>query len=304
MNISFRQIQAFREVMRTGSVSEAAKILGRTQPAASALIANLEAELGLSLFRRQRGKLVPTPEARYFVIQAEAILDRLALSTRTMREIGSLAQGRLKIACMPAASMVLMPQLVADFLIDKPDVKVSLMMRASSVIEEWIASQQYDIGLCETPTPTGALETEDFQLDCVCALPANDPLAQRETITAKDLSGLPLAALQEGHPNLIDTQLAFKSQNAKFVQRFELRNFHPAMVLVEKGLCHCICDPITAAGYLKARLEPHPVVFRRFLPRVTLSVSILQPAHRPPSALATKFAAKLSKELHHINEIF
>lgn len=304
MNISFRQLQAFREVMRTGSVSEAARILGRTQPAASALIANLEAELGLCLFRRQRGKLVPTPEARYFVTQAEAILDRLALSTRTMLEIGSLAQGRLKIACMPAASMVMMPQLVADFLIDKPEVKVSLMMRASSVIEEWIASQQYDIGLSETPNTSGALDTEDFQLDCVCALPAHDPLAQLEVITAKDLSGLPMATLQEGHPNLIDTQLAFKSQKADLVQRFELRNFHPAMVLVEKRLCYCICDPITAAGYLMARPEPRPVVFRRFQPRVVLGVSILQPAHRPPSALATKFAAILSTELHHINEMF
>ncbi len=304
MNISFRQLKAFREVMRTGSVSEAAKILGRTQPAASALIANLEAELGLSLFRRQRGKLVPTPEARYFVLQAEAILDRLALSSRTMQEIGSLTQGRLKIACMPAASMVMMPQLVADFLVDKPDVKVSLMMRASSVIEEWIASQQYDIGLSETPSISGALDTEDFQLDCVCALSADDPLAQQDVITASDLSGLPLAALQEGHPNLIDTQRAFKSQKADFVQRFELRNFHPAMVLVEKGLCYCICDPITAAGYIKGRPEPHPVVFRPFLPRVTLDISILQPAHRPPSALATNFAAALSRELRLINDMF
>ncbi|MGB0912511.1 MAG: LysR family transcriptional regulator, partial [Phaeobacter italicus] len=37
MNLSIRQLQAFREVMRSGSVSEAARILGRTQPAISAL---------------------------------------------------------------------------------------------------------------------------------------------------------------------------------------------------------------------------------------------------------------------------
>jgi DNA-binding transcriptional LysR family regulator len=60
-NVSIRQLQAFREVMRSGSVSEAARILGRTQPAVSALIANLEAELQLSLFRRQKGRMEPTP---------------------------------------------------------------------------------------------------------------------------------------------------------------------------------------------------------------------------------------------------
>ncbi len=303
MNLSFRQLQAFREVMRTGSVSEAARILGRTQPAASALISNLEAELGLPLFRRQRGKMVPTPEANYFLTEAEAILDRLALSTRTMREIGELSQGRLKIACMPAAAPVMMPQLVADFLADSPDVKVSLMMRASSVIEEWISSQQYDVGLSETPKPSAALETEDFQLSCVCALPARDPLAEKEVITAEDLSGRPLAALQQGHPNLIDTQRAFSSVGANFVQRFELRNFQPAMTLVENGLCCCICDPITVAGYLKAQPNPQRVAFRKFQPRVVLNVSILQPAHRPPSALAKGFAAHLSQELHRIQEI-
>ncbi|UWQ90534.1 LysR family transcriptional regulator [Rhodobacteraceae bacterium M382] len=304
MNLSFRQLQAFREVMRTGSVSEAARILGRTQPAASALIANLEGELGLALFRRQRGKLVPTPEARYFLPEAEAILDRLALSTRTMREIGELSQGRLKIACMPAAAPVMMPQLVAEFLDDKPDVRVSLMMRASSVIEEWISSQQYDIGLSETPNPSGALETEDFRLACVCALPADDPLAHKEDITAADLDRRPMAALQDGHPNLIDTQRAFAVQKARFVQRFELRNFQPAMTLVENGLCACICDPITAAGFIKARPEPRSVVFRRFTPNVELAVSILQPAHRPPSTLATSFAQCLSTELHEIQNLF
>ena len=97
-NISIRQLQAFREVMRSGSVSEAARILGRTQPAVSALIANLEAELQLSLFRRQKGRMEPTPEAQFFAGETEEILDRLTLSTRTMSEIGALTKGRLNIA--------------------------------------------------------------------------------------------------------------------------------------------------------------------------------------------------------------
>lgn len=102
MNLSIRQLQAFREVMRSGSVSEAARILGRTQPAISALIANLEAELEIALFLRQRGKMVPTPEAQYFLGEAEAILERLSLSTRTMREIGALTKGRrTSPACLP-----------------------------------------------------------------------------------------------------------------------------------------------------------------------------------------------------------
>ena len=297
MNISFRQLQAFREVMRSGSVSEAARILGRTQPAVSALIANLEAELELKLFHRQRGRMEPTPEARFFQGEAEAILDRLALSTRTMHEIGALTKGRLNIACLPMASGMMMPQLLGDFLADKPEVKASLMMRASSVVVEWISSQQYDIGLAETPQPNPTLLAEEFALECVCALLADDPLAAREVITARDLSGRPMAALQEGHPNLAATAQAFADHGADFVHRFELRTFQPALTLVAQGLCACICDPITAAGYVKTRLGPRPVVFRRFRPEVVLSVSLLQPAHRAPSGLAEAFADRLRTEL-------
>ncbi|MFU1479713.1 helix-turn-helix domain-containing protein [Roseovarius sp. C7] len=41
VNLSFRQLQTFREVMRANSLSEAARSLGRTQPAVSAMIASL-----------------------------------------------------------------------------------------------------------------------------------------------------------------------------------------------------------------------------------------------------------------------
>ncbi|NVO56612.1 LysR family transcriptional regulator [Rhodobacteraceae bacterium B1Z28] len=304
MNLSIRQLQAFREVMRTGSVSNAARVLGRTQPAISSLIANLEAELGIALFRRQRGKMVPTPEAQYFLGEAEAILDRLALSTRTMHEIGTMSQGRLNIACMPAAALVVMPQLISIFLKDKPDVKVSLMMRGSPVIEEWIASQQYDIGVTETPAKSNATLSEDFKMACVCALPASDPLAAKTQITARDLDNAPMAALPEGHPNLIDTQAAFNAMGARFNQRFELRNFHPAMTLVENGLCYCVCDPITAAGHIEALGGESSIVFRPFAPQVVLQVSILQPAHRPPSILAESFVSLLCDELQRIHRLF
>ncbi|SDQ24294.1 LysR substrate-binding domain-containing protein [Pseudovibrio sp. Tun.PSC04-5.I4] len=302
MNLSFRQLQAFREVMRTGSISEAARTLGRTQPAISSLIANLEQELGIELFLRQRGKLIRKPEAQFFLGEAEAILDRLARSTRTMREIGSLKQGRLNVAFMPASSQVLIPQLISDFVRDKPEVKVSLMMRGSHMIEEWVASQQYDVGLAETPPHNSALTTHDFLLNCICAVRSDDPLSRKDVIEAKDLSGRPLATLPEMHPNCVSTRMAFDEQKAVFNQRFELRNFLPALKLVEDGLCYCICDPMTADGYLNTAREQSSLVFRPFTPKVVLAISILLPSQRPASALANAFSEKLLTAVKEIEK--
>lgn len=304
MNLSIRQLEAFREVMRTGSISEAARTLNRTQPAVSSLIANLEDELGLSLFERQRGRLIRKPEAHYFLEETEAILERLAHSTRTMKEVGEMQQGRLRIACMPASSQFMLPRLVADFVKDKPQVKVSLMMRASSVIEEWVTSQQFDIGLAETPPPNHALKVTNFELDCVCALRKDDPLSEKAIIEASDLSGKPLAVLQEDHPNLLATRDAFRQQKADFNPRFELRNFQPALKLVEEGLCYCICDPMTASSYFEYKQIEQQLVFRPFRPLVALSVSILQPAHRPASLLTSAFSQILIQSLEELNQQF
>ena len=77
--------------MRSSSISEAARTLGRTQPAVSSTIAGLETEL--KLFVREQGRLVPTPEAEFFLEEAEAILKRLEISKRTLRGLANREHG-------------------------------------------------------------------------------------------------------------------------------------------------------------------------------------------------------------------
>lgn len=68
-------------------------------------------------------------------------------------------------------------------------------MRASVMIEDLIASQQYDIGLAETPAPNHLLAMETFEQRCVCAMRYDDPLSSKKVITPKDLDRIPLATL-------------------------------------------------------------------------------------------------------------
>src|SRR5438270_8190707 len=63
MRINHRQIEAFRAVFQTGSMTAAGALIGVTQPAISRLIRDLEGEIGWSLFDRSAGKLIPTPAA-------------------------------------------------------------------------------------------------------------------------------------------------------------------------------------------------------------------------------------------------
>jgi DNA-binding transcriptional LysR family regulator len=211
-NLTLRQLETFREVMRSGSISAASRTLLRTQPAVSTMIANIEKELGFSLFQRERGRLMPSPEAHYLLEETEEVLERMGRTVRTMAEFGTLDRGHLRIACHPAASGFFMPRVLAAFLKSRPDVKADLMMRASHVVEDLIASQQFDIGLAETPPARGSIEIETFDPKCVIAIPEADPLTKRGTLTPADLRNYPMAMLFGDHSVTIATEKPLPNQ--------------------------------------------------------------------------------------------
>ena len=64
--MDFKQLIAFRAVFDNGSVTQAAKILGLTQPAVSTQLARLEEAVGFDLFERVAGRLRPTTHGRQF----------------------------------------------------------------------------------------------------------------------------------------------------------------------------------------------------------------------------------------------
>ncbi|MFB9149020.1 LysR substrate-binding domain-containing protein [Roseovarius ramblicola] len=302
MNISLRQITTFREVMRSGSISQAARTMMRTQPAVSAMVATLEDELGFRLFVREHGKLSPTPEAQFFLEECEAILDRLERTERTVNQIRSLQAGKLRIACLPAASGLFMPRLLTGFLADKDELDVELIMRSSSLIEDLIASQQYDLGFSETPAPRASIEQADFELECVCVLRADDPLAAREEIGPEQLDGRPMAVLFDNHTTTRRTAAVFHEAGCTLTRRVELRTSLPGLQFVAAGMCYMICDMLTAYSYIVQDRAAGHLVVRRFRPVIRNSVSILTPGYATMSLTTRALYGHLEQSIHRMRE--
>ena len=293
MNLSLRQLSTFREVMRSGSISQAARSVGRTQPAVSTMVQTLEGQLGFALFIRSHGKLTPTPEAYFFLEECEDILERVERTERTLQRISSLQSGKLQIACHPAASSVFLPGLMTRFLRGRDELDVSLIMRSSDVIEDLIASQQFDVGFSETPQPRASIKQTDYDLECVCVLPAGDPLATAEVVTPNDLDGRPMAVLFEEHGTAVQTEAAFRAAGCRFNKRLELRTFLPGLQFVAAGVCVMVCDMITAYSHLLQAPEAARLAIRRFRPRISNSVSILTPGYATQSMASRAFVADL-----------
>ncbi len=297
LNLSLRQLTVFREVMRCGSVSGAAKVLHRTQPALSSMLGSMESELGFELFVRKGNRLIPKPEAHFFREEVERVLDSFSQTVRMMGDVSRLESGQLRIACMPAASLFLVPQLIADFAKTRPQVRISLQSNSSTVVHDWVASQQFDVGVAEVPTERDSLLVETIETECVCALRADDPLARKKVLSPKDLSDRPMASLFSEHFTYRATVHAFEQANARFRQRFELRAFIPGFAFVEQALAYCICDPVSAASYRIYRGNLGSIVFRPFKPAIAYPFAILSPSYKPRSLLAEEFCSSLKERI-------
>lgn len=304
--MDLKQLKAFREVMLTGSVTQAARNLRRTQPAISAQIARLENDVDIKLFERQGGRLLPVPEAHYLLEEANAIIDRLNAVDRTMKSIRDLDRGTIQMVSMPGPSAFFLPNLIAKFARRREQVKVSMITRSSIQVQQLISVQQHDVGLADIGfagfDESPLVDHDVVRLACMCAMPANDELAQREIVTAADLCGKPMATLYEEHPNFIQTKAAFAEMDAVFSPRFEAQYFIPLLTYVERGLAYAIADPMAARSYCLYKGPDAAIVFRPFVPAVFLVSSIMVPNRRPLTNLARAFIAELRSELHRLPE--
>jgi len=302
--LNLKQLNAFREVMLTGSVSEAARNLYRTQPAISSLIAGLEANIGFKLFARRGGRLHPVPEAHYLFAEAGEIIGRLDAAERTIKSVRDLDHGTIRIVSMAGPSVFMLPDLIGRFVEGREQVRVTLITRSSIRVQQLVSAQQYDIGLADLgfagATRSPLVDHEVLRFECLCAMPAGDPLADKGCVTAADLDGKPMATLYADHPTFTHTQAAFAEMGARLNVRFETVYFIPMFTYIERGLAYAVVDPFSAESYKMFSGGEPRIVFRPFRPAVPLVASIMTPAHRPLSNLAKSFHALLRDEVHRI----
>ncbi|MBT6093433.1 MAG: LysR family transcriptional regulator [Rhodospirillaceae bacterium] len=290
-------LEVFREVMLTHSVTQAARNLGRTQPAVSASIAGLENDIGYGLFERRGGRLHPVPEAHFLLAEAQQILDRISTLERSMRNASGAEAGSIRIASMPVLAEFFVPRLIARFARRHDTSSFSLISQSSELIYERIASQQYDVGLAELREPSELINSIPIEADCVCALPADDPLAHKSTVTTADLDGRPCATFLPDHFIARKLRKNFSAAGHHFNPRFELQNGAAQHIVVAEKLAYAVFSPLSAWIYRMTEPKQTAIKFVSMEPAVRYRFAVLTPAHRTLSRLAQAFVKDLHDEL-------
>ncbi|WP_370644925.1 LysR family transcriptional regulator [Microvirga sp. ACRRW] len=282
MNISSRQIEAFRMVMLTGSITSASEALFVTQPAVSRLIQSLEDEIGLALFERRGNHIVPRAEATTLLAEVERSfvgLSRIAAFAQALR---AQTVGSLRIAAMPALAGSILTRFVARFSMRRPDVHISITGTPSHLVTDAVASGQVDFGYADGPLDRVGLEIETIPMAAVAIMPKSHRLARRDCITPDDLSGERFVGIGRGtlFRSRIDTALAEIPRTISL----ETTLSQIACLLVAEGGGISLVDPHSAAEFLDKGIVAKP-----FMPFIDAGFVALRSPHLPASTLATAF---------------
>ncbi|MBO9451185.1 LysR family transcriptional regulator [Tropicibacter sp. R16_0] len=298
MNLT--QLTVFREVMETGSISQTAKKLNRTQPAISLALKNLEKTLGLTLFERKGRRLVPVPEAHYLLAETTGILDRLAAISSTMEGLIKGHSGSLNIATMPGPSAFLFPRYISQSVGENPEIRITLSTRSSPQIMELAGTQNIDFGFADFEHSDGKepqYSTELIRADCFCAVDIDSPLASQKIINISDLDGSPMGGLHPTHPFQRKIRQEFEDASADYNPTVTCQYFLPLIPFVSSGQCYSIVDPLTVATERELNLSNGKVAFLPFEKPLRYEYALLEPDHRPPSQLALKIKAGWKAEV-------
>ena len=285
-------LEAFRAVVDHRSMTAAAGAMGVTQPAVSTQIARLEEAVGFSLFERANGRLKPTPEGMLFYAEASRVLgevDRLQAATAQIREGQS---GRLTIASHPSAAISLLPNLVAQFLGERPGVAVRLISRHSDVVSQLLPTESFDIGIAELPIDESEVQVRRYGMRCVAILPPRHALASCKVLTPQLLGPHPMVMPARSHqvPNRIRS--VFLAAGVSINAVVEAEFFASLCGLVAAGAGWSIVDPLSARSF-----EHLGFVTRPFEPAVTYDIGAFHRRDREPSLLATAFLDMLDDKL-------
>ena len=190
-----RQLRAFCQVARLGSISRAAERVFCTQPAVSMQVRALEDELDVSLVERKGPNIALTPAGRQLYRLASPLVEGIDRLPDTFAEQYRHVVVDIHVAAGPTAAAVLLPEYLKRFSQQQPGTRVNVRTGTGRECLQWLRAYEVDLVV-------GAMDVEPPDLQCypvvsadyVLITPEAHPLAGRDSVTLQDLSAWPLVA--------------------------------------------------------------------------------------------------------------
>lgn len=197
VRFTLRQLEYLVAVGQTGSVTLAAERMNVSAPSISTALSQLEAELGLTLFFRKHTQgMTATPSGREIIREAILTLAAARTLANLAAQLHGTVKGSLNIGCLLTFARILVPQLRRSFMDLHPEVDFHQKETHQGALLKGLLDGTLDVVLTyDLALPPELTFIDLGTLPPFVTLPADHPLAQRETVTIPDLANYPMVLL-------------------------------------------------------------------------------------------------------------
>ena len=296
--MEIRLLRYFIAIVSEGNVSRAAEALHITQPTLSRQLAQLEEDLGVKLFYRDKQRLNLTNEGSLLQRRAKEIL---ALVDKAETELGQgdeFVTGHIDITCGEIGAVWLLAKLISSFKEKYPQITYSIYTCNADISKERLDSGMADLALLLEPVD---MKRYDFvrlpvKENWGVLMRSDDALAKKKAIVPADLLG----------KNIIAPWRSKVRQELRSWFGDQLSNINPPMlsnmstnasIMVYNGLGYAFC---MAGG--RPFLDESKIVCKPLDPPLTATVALAWKTHQTNSITVTRFIAYVREYLAQMKQ--
>jgi DNA-binding transcriptional LysR family regulator len=189
MPLSLRQIEVFRAIMVTGSISAAGRMLHVSQPAISRVLALTESRLGYQLFDRYKARLIATPEATRLFKEVELIYENIQAVNDLAISLGEAGFGTLKLVSSATFGQRMIPSALMDLYARSPRAKVDFRNATFDQMVGHFLSGRAHLGISLQPSDNPSLTSVALgTAPVVCIAPKGHAIQSLDVASPDDVA--------------------------------------------------------------------------------------------------------------------
>jgi DNA-binding transcriptional LysR family regulator len=264
--MDLRVLEYFLAIAREENMTNAAETLHVTQPTLSRQIADLEKELGKTLFIRTNRQTLLTEDGMRLRNRAEEILSLVSRTESEMKSDSSDVTGEIHIGAAETNIMSILAAAIKELHGEYPLIKYNIYSGNADDVSEKLEHGILDFGLMIEPVNKSKyeyIEIPDYNVIGIL-MRKDSPFASKEYLTAADLLDMPLLISSRQNNNshsALFTQMGIDYDKLNIIARYNL--IYNASLMVECGLGNAIC-----IDHLADTSADSPLTFRPFSPEI------------------------------------
>ncbi|MGF6090082.1 LysR substrate-binding domain-containing protein [Pseudomonas sp. 18173] len=181
MHFDLTDLRLYLNILDTGNITAGAARSHLSLAAASARIRAMETSLGIGFLERGRRGVTPTPAGKALAQHARTLMQQAERMEQDLAEYAKGVKGQVRLLCNTTAITEYLPELLADFLRDHPNLDIDLQELPSTRITHALRQGAADLGIVSDAVDTHTLDTLPFRDDpLVLIMPPGHPLADGE----------------------------------------------------------------------------------------------------------------------------